>query len=176
VTAGLDLGATRELLARTPRALEAWLRDLPEDLARRREGPDTWSAFDVVGHLVHGERTDWLPRARIILAHGEGRSFEPFDRFAQLATAGDETLNERLTQFAALRSDGLDQLETLRLTPAQLELKGRHPELGPVTLGQLLATWAAHDLTHLAQIARVLAKGYAGVVGPWKAYLPLLGG
>ena len=170
-----DLAETRDLLARTPGVLEAWLRDLPDDVARRSEGAETWSAFDVVGHLVHGERTDWMPRARIILDQGERRSFEPFDRFAQLATAGDETLDQRLGQFSALRARNLGALDALRLTPAQLELEGRHPELGTVTLGQLLATWAAHDLTHLAQVARVLARGYAGAVGPWRAYLPLLG-
>jgi uncharacterized damage-inducible protein DinB len=161
-------------LRRTPSILQVWLEDLPDGWATLNEGPETWSPFDIVGHLIHGERTDWIPRAELILAHGEGRPFTPFDRFAQYQDSRGKTLPQLLDTFAALRSQSLDRLESLRLTPADLERKGRHPELGTVTLGQLLATWVAHDQNHLGQIARVLGKQYAEEVGPWLAYLPLL--
>ena len=169
-----ELDSAREVLGRTPRLLDAWLRGLPEAWARADEGPGTWSAFDVVGHLIHGERTDWIPRARIILAHGSERPFEPFDRFAQM-TAVEESLEQRLDTFAELRRENLAALAALDLSDEQLALEGRHPELGTVTLRELLATWVAHDLTHVAQIARVLAGCHRGEVGPWSAYLPLLG-
>lgn len=162
------------ILRRTPEALRALLEDLPEKWAAGNEGPDTWSAFDVVGHFIHGEETDWMPRARIILEHGEARAFTPFDRFAQFEKSRGKSLNDLLDEFAALRRGNLAALAELQLTPEQLSLRGRHPELGTVTLGQLLATWAAHDLNHLGQIARVMCKQYSEAVGPWKQYLALM--
>ncbi len=169
-----DLDASLAILERTPAVLDALLRGLPDDWVRADEGPDTWSPFDVVGHLIHGEKTDWLARVRIVLDHGEGRPFDPFDRFAQFEASRGKTLGELLDTFAALRAESLAALRALDLTEADLERKGTHPEFGPVTLGQLLATWTVHDLGHLTQVARVLAKQYAGEVGPWTAYLSVL--
>ena len=171
-----DLTLARSILARTPGTLNGWLCDLPDSWVLPNEGPATWSAVDVVGHLVHGERTDWIPRARIILAQGASVAFEPFDRFAQLESSGEETLNDRLDQFSALRASNLAILDEMHLTPQLLALEGHHPELGTVTLRQLLSTWVVHDLGHIAQIARVMAKCYRTEVGPWTAYLPVLGG
>jgi hypothetical protein len=148
------------LLERTPRILDAWLRGLPEPWLACDEGPETWSPRVVIGHLIHGEKTDWIPRARRILEHGESRAFEPFDRFAQLRDQAGRTLDAQL-----------DELRALKLTDADLARRGRHPALGAVTLGQLLATWVAHDLDHVQQIARVMAKRYASDVGPWAEYL-----
>jgi hypothetical protein len=162
------------LLRRTPAVLDAWLRGLPETWVRATEGPGTWSPFEVVGHLIHGEHTDWIPRARMILEHGEGRTFVPFDRFAQATLMRDRTLDSLLDEFATTRAANLATLEGLRLTPADLTRTGRHPELGTVTLAQLLATWVAHDLDHLAQVARVMARRYVVDVGPWTAYLSVL--
>lgn len=165
---------TLDLLGRTPAALDALLRGTSPAWHARRDAPDTWSAFDVVGHLIHGEETDWIPRARIILEHGEARPFEPFDRFAQLERSAGKSLDQLLDQFAELRRESLEVVRGWRLTEAQLSLPGRHPALGAVTLRQLLATWAVHDLDHLAQIGRVLARRYTAEVGPWQAYLPIL--
>jgi len=162
------------VLARTPAALRALLDGIPEPWVRADEGPDTWTPFDVIGHLVHGERTDWIPRAEIILAHGEARTFDVFDRFAMFEASRGRTLGELLERFAELRAANVARLESMRLTPADLERRGRHPELGTVTLGQHLATWVAHDLSHLAQIARVMGKRYREAAGPWRAYLPML--
>ena len=163
------------VLRRTPAVLHAWLWDLPGVWLTSNEGPDTWSPYDIVGHLIHGERTDWIPRTELLLAHGESRPFTPFDRFAQFKDSQGKSLRELLDTFTELRAQNVDRLESLRLTPADLERRGRHPELGPVTLGQLLATWVAHDLNHLGQIARVMGKQYTDAVGPWRAYLPMLG-
>ncbi len=163
------------VLSRTPAVLRSLLADLPESWIRATESPDTWSPFDIVGHLIHGERTDWIPRTELLLAHGESRPFTPFDRFAQFKDSQGKSLRELLDTFTELRAQNVDRLESLRLTPADLERRGRHPELGPVTLGQLLATWVAHDLNHLGQIARVMGKQYTDAVGPWRAYLPMLG-
>ena len=162
------------LLARTPATLDALLRGLPEWWTRANEGDSTWSAFDVVGHLIHGEETDWVPRARIILEHGDTRSFEPFDRFAQLSRFAGWPLGQLLDRFAELRQANLEIVRSWRLTDTQLALPGRHPELGSVNLRELLATWAVHDLNHIAQIARVMAKRYTEEVGPWRAYLSIL--
>src|SRR5213082_3415043 len=148
-----NLEHTISLLTRTPAALDALLRDLPETWTFRNEGEKSWSAFDVVGHLIHGERTDWMPRARMVMQFGETRTFESFDR---------------------LRSENLGELRALNLRPEDLERRGRHPALGVVTLSELLATWAAHDLTHLHQISRVMAHQYREAVGPWSAYLGVL--
>lgn len=163
-----------EILERTPGAIRELLDGLSESWQRTDEGPDTWSPFDNVGHLIHGEETDWIPRARIILEHGSDEPFEPFDRFAQFERFRDWRPGELLDRFAELRASNLETLRAWELGPEQLELRGRHPELGTVTLGQLLATWAAHDLGHVAQIARVMAKRYRDDVGPWVAYLPIL--
>ena len=163
-----------EILERTPATFRALLGGLPEAWTAANEGPDTFSAFDNVGHLIHGERTDWIPRARIILAQAAVRRFEPFDRFAQYRESEGKGLAELLDEFATLRRDNLEILRSWRLSDRQLTLEGEHPELGTVTLRQLLATWVAHDLGHVAQTARVLAKQYREAVGPWRAYLPVL--
>ncbi len=159
------------LLARTPAALDALLRDAPEAWVSANEGDETFSPFDVVGHLIHGERTDWMVRVRVILEHGEARAFEPYDRFAQREASRGLSLAALLDTFAALRAENLAALRALRLAAADLACRGRHPALGTVTLGELLATWVVHDLDHLGQIARVMAKRYADDVGPWRAYL-----
>ena len=162
-----------EILSRTPTTLDSWLRGLSDGWLSADEGPETWSPVEVVGHLIHCERTDWIPRARIILA-GLSGEFEPFDRFGHLVASKGKVLDELLDELAEVRRRNLDTLEGWQLTPEQLALTGRHPELGTVTLAELLATWTAHDLGHIAQIARVMAKRYTDQVGPWKAYLPVL--
>ncbi len=169
-----DLESGRQILQRTPTTLTSLVRDLPETWVRQNEGAGTWSVFDVVGHLIHGDRTDWVPRARVILEHGTSRPFEPFDRLAQLEASQGMSLNQLLDEFAGTRARSLADLAELHLAPEQLSLQGRHPELGVVTLGQLLSTWVAHDLDHLVQVARVMAKGYTDEVGPWRAYLRVL--
>jgi len=167
-----ELGEANAVLARTPAVLRAWLAELPEPWTRLDEGPDTWSAFDIVGHLIDGEETDWIPRARIILEQGADRRFVPFDRFRHLR---DQTpLAGRLDVFASLRAENLTTLRGWSLTAAQLALTGVHPEFGEVTLEQLLATWVAHDLDHLMQIARIMGRRYAVAAGPWSAYLRVL--
>ncbi|MFN0241919.1 MAG: DinB family protein [Planctomycetota bacterium] len=158
----------------TPRALDALLAGLSAPWLFANEGNRTFHAHLVVGHLIHGERTDWIPRMKRILEHGDALAFEPFDRFARAPAERLSDTRELLGIFAELRAQNLATLEALRLTPDHLEKRGRHPELGPVTLGELLATWVVHDLDHLAQIARVMAKRYAVDVGPWKAYLPIV--
>ena len=172
----LVLGEAIGLLARTPATLDAMLRGLPDAWIVAHEGGETWSAFDVVGHLIHGEQTDWMPRARIILEHGDARPFDRFDRLAQFKASAPRTLDSLLDEFAALRHRSLDELCALGLTSADLDRPGRHPELGPVTLGQLLATWTAHDLDHVMQISRVLARRSSDQVGPWRAYLRIISG
>jgi hypothetical protein len=164
------------ILSRTPAMLDALLRGLPEPWITAHEGGETWSPFDVIGHLIHGEQTDWMPRARIILAHGDTRAFDPFDRFAQLEHSRGRTLPSLLDEFAAARAESVRSLVALQLTDADLDRRGKHPELGVVTLRQLLATWVAHDLDHVVQIARVLAQQYADEVGPWRAYLRVISG
>lgn len=160
------------ILERTPATLKSLLQDLPDEWILPNEGPDTWSPFDVVGHLIHGEETDWIPRAKRILELGEQQAFEPFDRFAMFEKSRGKTLSELLDKFARLREENLRTLEEMKLTPAMLEKRGMHPELGSVTLSQLLSTWVAHDLTHIGQIVRVMAKQYGDAVGPWRPYLP----
>jgi hypothetical protein len=165
-----------DILGRMPATLDALLRGLPAAWVIANEGNDTWSPFDVVGHLIHGERTDWMPRVRLILEHGETRTFDTFDRFAQFTASEGRTLDGLLDEFARLRQDNLRVLTALRLTAQDLERRGRHPALGVVTLRQLLATWVAHDLDHVMQISRVLASQYADEVGPWHAYLRIISG
>ncbi|HSQ61498.1 MAG TPA: DinB family protein [Acidobacteriota bacterium] len=162
------------MLSRTPGILRAWLSGLPDAWTATNEGPGTWSAFDVVGHLIHGERTDWLPRAEHLLQHGEAMPFPVFDRTAMFEASKGKSLADLLDTFDALRSANLALLRSKALTEADLDRTGRHPEFGPVTLRQHLATWVAHDLSHLAQIARVMAKRYENEVGPWTAYLSIL--
>ncbi len=162
------------MLARTPAALDAFLRDLPESWTFQNEGGKSWNAFDVVGHLIHGEITDWMPRAKIILEYGNSRPFEKFDRLAQERDSRGKSLQQLLDEFAGLRSKNLAELRAMNLTEADLARPGLHPELGAVTLSQLLATWAAHDLTHLHQISRIMAYQYRDAVGPWKAYLGVM--
>jgi len=169
-----DLASSIAVLKRTPDVLDALLADLPSDWTAGNEGPDTWSPFDVVGHLIDGEETDWMARARIILAQGANRRFEPFDRFHHLQVNKGRPLKDLLAQFRQLRERNLAQLNGLGLTPAHLQLTGEHPAFGTVTLAQLLATWVAHDLGHIGQITRVMAKQYRDVVGPWEAYLTVL--
>lgn len=162
--------ATR-ILRRTPSTLSALLSGLPDSWTRATESPDTWSPYDVVGHLIHGERTDWIARARTILDHGESRPFDSFDRFAQFEESRGKTLDQLLEEFDALRSANVNALEGWSLTDEELDRTGRHPELGRVTLRQHLSTWVAHDLGHIAQIVRVMAKQYGDQVGPWSEYL-----
>jgi hypothetical protein len=163
-----------EILEQTPQTLHSLMGGLSGAWILTNEGPDTWSPFDVVGHLIHGEETDWIPRAKIILEHGEARTFTPFDRFAFIEKSKGKTLHELLETFARLRKENLRVLQELKLEPPQFELKGTHPEFGPVTLGQLLATWVVHDLGHIEQIVRTMASQYRDNVGPWKAYLSIL--
>ena len=164
------------ILARTPTTLDALLRGLPDGWIAANEGGETWSPFDIIGHLIHGERTDWIPRARIILEHGDAKPFEKFDRLAQFRESEGRTLASLLDEFEALRRENLQALDSLHLTDADLDRSGLHPELGVVTLRQLLATWVAHDLDHIAQISRVLARQYSDEVGPWRAYLRIISG
>lgn len=163
------------VLRRTPAVLRALLADLPDAWTLATEGLGTWSPFDVVGHLIHGERTDWVPRAEHLLRHGEAVPFTPFDREAMFAASKGKSMAELLDTFERLRAANLDRLASLRLTEKDFDRRGKHPALGPVTLRELLATWTAHDLGHIAQIVRVMARRYTADVGPWRAYLSLLG-
>jgi hypothetical protein len=162
------------VLERTPGVLRALLDGLPDQWISAREGPGSWSPYDVVGHLIHGERTDWIPRAEHILRIGEAEPFPPFDRVAMFRDSAGRPLRELLDIFARLRGESVARLRALALTPADLARRGLHPELGPVTLGQHLATWLAHDLSHIRQIVRVMGRQYSDAVGPWTAYLPML--
>jgi DinB superfamily len=169
-----NLNDTIALLARTPPALHALLGGLPEIWTLRNEGEKTWCVFEIMGHLIHGERTDWMPRTRIILEFGENRTFDRFDRWGQDRESQGKSLIQLLDQFAALRAKNVADLAALRLEPKDLERRGKHPALGVVTLSQLLATWAAHDLTHIHQISRVMAHQYREQVGPWNDYLGVM--
>jgi hypothetical protein len=169
-----NLQHTISLLARTPATLDALLRDLPEEWTMRNEGGNTFNAFDVIGHLIQGERTDWMPRAKRILQFGESRAFDRFDRRAQERESQGKSLPQLLDEFARLRAENLAELRALNVTDQELNRRGLHPELGTVTLSQLLATWAAHDLTHLHQISRIMAHQYREAVGPWTAYLGVM--
>lgn len=171
-----SLNPAVEILSRTPATLKSLLTDLPDEWVTANEGTETWSPFDIVGHLIHGERTDWIPRAKIILEYGQSRSFEPFDRFAQFRESQGKTLVELLETFRVLREQNLQILGDLKLTEKHLAMKGRHPDFGTVTLRQLLATWVVHDLNHISQIVRVMARQYGDEVGPWIEYLSILKG
>ena len=168
-----DLQKSILILERTPIVLKELLKDLPNDWITPNEGPDTWSPFDVVGHLIHGEKTDWVPRTKIILEDGVDKPFEPFDRFAQFENSKGKSLNELLDQFDNLRKANLKELKSLDVEN-NLKKKGRHPELGEVTLSNLLSSWVVHDLGHISQITRVMAKQYIDEVGLWKKYLGIL--
>lgn len=169
-----NLEDTIALLTRTPAALDALLRGLPETWTLRNEGENTMSAFDVLVHLINAERTNWMPRVRMLLRFGESQAFEPFDRWGQIKESRGKPLAHQLDEFASLRSGSLSELRALNLRPKDLALGGRHPALGVITLSQLLATWAIHDLTHLHQISRVMAHQYRDTVGPQSAYLGVL--
>lgn len=169
-----DLGMTLAILSRTPAALDALLRGLPEGWTRAAEGETTWSAFDIVVHLIHCEQEDWMPRLRTILEHGEGREFTPFDRWGNIRESQARTLGDLLDELALRRRENLEELRGMNLSAEDLARRGRHPGLGSVTLSELLATWAVHDLNHLHQISRVMAHQYREAVGPWSAYLGVL--
>ena len=169
-----DIEQATSILSRTPSVFDALLRDLPDPWVASNEGENTWSPFDVVGHLVHCEKADWIPRTRLILEKGESQVFEPLDRFAQFAATRGKALVELLNEFAVLRSANLSTLGEFELSASDLRRTGRHPDFGVVTLSQLLATWVVHDLGHIAQTTRVMAKQYADQVGPWAEYVPVL--
>ena len=167
-----DLDEAIPILERTPAVISTLLDDLPDDWTRVNEGAETWSPSEVIGHLIHGERTDWIPRARIILKQDRYRRFDPFDRFAELKS--DRPLKDRLAEFDQLRSGNVATLRGWNLKERDLELTGEHPELGTVTMRQLLSTWVVHDLSHIAQITRTMARAYTEAVGPWTAYFRVL--
>jgi len=165
---------TISLLASTPAALNALLRALPDSWTLRNEGENTWNAFDVVAHLISGERTDWMPRVKMVLQFGETQTFAPFDRWGYVRESHGKSLTQLLDEFARVRSENLAELRALNLRPEDLAQRGRHPDFGAVTLSELLATWAAHDLTHLHQISRLMAHQYRDAVGPWSKYLGVM--
>ena len=169
-----DLAAGIAILERTPRTLRAMLSGLPSKWTDATEGPETWSPYDVVGHLIHGESTDWIPRARIILAQGPERRFTPYDRFAQFRESKGKSLADLLNEFERLRESNLATLKGWDLDEDELRLTGEHPALGSVTLKQLLASWVVHDLGHVVQAARVMAKQYRETIGPWREYLQVV--
>ena len=169
-----NLDETIALLERTPATLSALLRNLPESWTLSNEGHSTWTTHDVIGHLIHGEQTDWMPRVKMILKSGESATFDRFDREGHQQTAQAKSLEQQLDEFSRLRTENLRELNALNLQPPDLNRRGRHPALGVVTLSQLLATWAVHDLTHLHQISRILAHQYRDEAGPWSAYLGVL--
>lgn len=166
----------QEILGRTPATLNSLLRGLPDEWLLSNEGHESWSPFDVVGHLIHGEETDWIPRVRMILEYGESRGFEPFDRFAMFEKSRGKSMDELLDRFEQLRRESLRHLEGIDFKPETLAKRGKHPELGEVTLGQLLSTWVVHDLGHIGQTVRVMARQYKDAVGAWQAYLSVLNG
>ena len=169
-----ELAQAIQVLERTPDVLRRMLAGLDEDWIHANEGPETWSAFDVVGHLIHGDRTDWVERARRILEHGTELPFEYFDRFAQERASRGKTLGQLLDEFAEVRRESLASLAAFDLSAEDFEREGVHPSLGKVTLSELLATWVTHDLGHIAQISRVMAKRYADEIGPWMEYIPIV--
>lgn len=169
-----SINKTIEILERTPRVLDALLRDISDDWAMSNEGPDTFSPYDVVGHLVHGERTDWVARMEIILSDGANKTFVPYDRFAQYEESKGKTLDQLLDEFKIVRAKNIELLRSKNLKENDFTRTGIHPSFGEVQLSQLLATWAAHDLTHIAQVTRVMAKQYKEEMGPWPQYFRIL--
>ena len=170
-----DINKSIEILARTPTTIESLLTGLSDDWLRNNEGENTWSPYDIVGHLIYGEKTDWIPRARIILSKEGNKTFEPFDRFAQLREPQDRSIEELLHKFKVLRAENLQEVRSLQINDQKLSEQGVHPELGTVNLKELLAAWIVHDLGHISQITRVMAKQYGSEVGPWVKYLGILG-
>ncbi len=169
-----NLQKSIEILSKTPETLSTLLHDLSDEWLLNNEGENTWSPFDIVGHLIHGEKTDWIVRAKIILSNKENKTFESFDRFAQEQESKGKTIQELLAEFSKLRTQNIETLVKLQISENDLLKKGMHPELGEVNLKQLLSTWTVHDLGHIAQISRVMAKQYTDEVGPWNAYLGIL--
>lgn len=169
-----SLSHTINILERTPEVLTAYLEDLPEFWLHQNEGGETWSPYDVIGHLIVGEKTDWIPRARIILSDSDDKNFTPFDRFAQFNEAPNQPIHELLDDFSRLRHQNIRELISYQLTDSDLEKTGMHPEFGKVSLKQLLATWAVHDLGHISQISRAMAHQYKDQIGPWKQYLSII--
>jgi uncharacterized damage-inducible protein DinB len=169
-----NLEKSLEILERTPDVLIAMLQGISADWTSNNEGADTWSVYDIIGHLIHGEKTDWIPRTEIILSGSGDKKFTPFDRFAQFDDSKGKSLEELLKEFQIFRESNVQQLRSKKLTDANLEETGIHPAFGDVTLKQLLSTWVVHDLNHIAQISRVMAKQYQAEVGPWTAYLKIL--
>lgn len=169
-----EINKSIEILERTPNVLKTLLSGISEEWLKSNEGENTWSPYEVVGHLIHGEKTDWIPRAKIILSDTENKTFEPFDRFAQEQEEPDQSIDRLLDTFQELRNENLATLKSFQLDFPKLNRKGIHPELGTVNLKELLSTWVVHDLGHIAQISRVMAKQYQGDVGAWKAYLGIL--
>lgn len=169
-----ELKQATEILSQTPFTLQQMLEGLSDNWTQTSNDRESWGVYDVIGHLIHGEGTDWIPRAEIILAQSENRTFVPFNRVAQFKGAKDRSLADLLTEFAYLRNTNLERLARMELSEDNLSLKGMHPELGEVSMAQLLATWAVHDLNHIAQVSKILAKKYDVEVGPWKEYLSVL--
>ena len=169
-----DLNNSIEILEKTPKILESYLSGLSNNWLKNNEGKNTWSPYDIIGHLIFGEKTDWIIRTKTILSQSENKMFEPFDRFAQLKEDQNKPISELLTEFKSLRESNLKELKSLNITNKDFRLKGIHPEFGEVTLDQLLSTWVVHDLGHISQISRVMSKQYEKNVGPWKAYLGIL--
>ena len=169
-----DLNNSIEILEKTPEILEAYLSGLSNNWLKNNEGKNTWSPYDIIGHLIFGEKTDWIIRAKIILSQSENKMFEPFDRFAQLKENQNKPISDLITEFKSLRNGTIKELKSLNITDMDLNLKGIHPEFGEVTLEQLISTWVVHDLNHISQISRVMAKQYEANVGPWKSYLGIL--
>ena len=169
-----DLEKSIDILKRTPALLRSLLHGLHEDWTMNNEGPETFSPYDVVGHLIHGEKTDWRPRTSMILEHGISKTFEPYDRFAQYKNSRGKALQQLLDEFETIRKENIQWLKTLKLSETDLDKTGMHPVLGEVTLRNLLATWVVHDLTHIAQVTRVMAKQYKGEIGPWPQFFRIL--
>jgi hypothetical protein len=169
-----NLTHATDSLSRTPGILRSLLGNLPNEWTSGNEGDQSWSPFDVLGHLIHGELTDWIPRIKLIVESGESKTFEPFDRFAQFEASKGKSMEELLATFEEVRSNSIDALHKMNITEEDLKIRGKHPELGAVTLEELIATWVVHDLDHLAQISRTMAKQYKEAVGPWQAYLSIL--
>jgi len=169
-----DLNKSVEILEKTPMVLESILSELSSCWTKSNEGKNSWSPYDILGHLIFGEKTDWMVRVKIILSQSKNKMFEPFDRFAQLKEKQNKTISDLIAEFKNLRKSNLKELKSLNITNKDFELKGMHPEFGEVTLEQLISTWVVHDLGHIAQISRVMAKQYKTNVGPWNAYLGIL--
>lgn len=169
-----EIDKATQILSRTPQVIEALLKGISDDWLMNNEGENTWSAYEIVGHLIHGEMTDWIPRAKIILSNSPNKTFEPFDRFAQQRQGKARAMTDLLEEFKKLRTKNIKELLSFKIDEKTLKKKGIHPELGEVNLKELLSTWVVHDLGHISQISRVMSKQYKDEVGPWKEYLGIL--